>query len=111
MDSIERYRELIERILLEYAAIPYAYGEIQCEAVLDRVRDRYALINTGWNRGTRVHGCLLHVDIIDGKIWIQYDGTEEGIAKELTAGGVPRDRIVLAFHAPELRRHTPYAVA
>jgi len=28
----------------------------------------------------RVHGCLVHIDIIEDKIWIQADGTERGLA-------------------------------
>ncbi|NES83455.1 MAG: XisI protein [Moorea sp. SIO2B7] len=43
--------------------------------------------------------------IRDGKIWIHYDGMEDGITDELVAAGVPKDRIVLAFH------HTGYAIA
>ena len=59
----------------------------------------------------RVHGCLVHVDIIDGKIWIQRDGTERGIARELVEAGVPKDRIVLAFHSPAKRQQTEFAVS
>jgi hypothetical protein len=58
-----------------------------------------------------VHGCLVHIDILDGKLWIQRDGTEQGIATELVAAGIPKDAIVLAFHPPEIRPHTEYAVA
>jgi hypothetical protein len=113
MDSLtlDRDRQIIESILLEYTTIPYAYGDIQTEAVFDRQRDRYLLVNTGWDLGHRVHGCLVHVDLIDGKFWIQRDGTEHGIAKELVAAGVPKDRIVLAFKPLEIRRHTGYALA
>jgi hypothetical protein len=113
MDSLilDRYRENVESTLLEYTKIPYAYGDIQTEAVFDRSRDRYLLVNVGWDRGQRVHGCLVHIDLIDGKFWIQRDGTEHGIAKELVAAGVDRDHIVLAFKPPEIRRHTDYAVA
>ena len=50
-----------------------------------------------------MHGCLIHVDIIDGKIWIQRDGTERGVAQDLIDAGVPRDQIVLAFRAAEAR--------
>jgi hypothetical protein len=39
----------------------------------------------------------------DGKIWIQHDGTEIGIANELVKLGVPKDDIVLAFHEPFVR--------
>lgn len=28
MDTLESYRQIVEQILAEYAAIPYAYGEI-----------------------------------------------------------------------------------
>jgi hypothetical protein len=110
-DCNNRYREIIELILVEYTKIPYAYGDIQTEAVFDRRRDRYLLMNVGWDRGQRVHGCLVHVDLIDGKFWIQRDGTEHGIAKELVAAGVPKEQIVLAFKPPEIRRHTDYAFA
>jgi len=65
----------------------------------------------GWDQGKRVHGCLVHIDIRDGKLWIQRDGTEQGIATELVAAGIPKDAIVLAFHPPEIRPHTEYAVA
>ena len=107
--TLDRYRQIIESILLEYTKIPYAHGEVDTEAVFDRVRDRYLLMTTGWDRGRRVHGCLVHVDLMDGKFWIQRDDTEHGIAKELVASAVPREHIVLAFKPVEMRRHTHYA--
>ncbi len=59
----------------------------------------------------RVHGCLAHVDLINGKIWIQRDGTEAGIADELIRAGVPKEQIVLGFRSPERRKLTELAVA
>ncbi len=110
MDKLEKYREIIERTLTEYAAIPYAYGEIKSEPVFDRQRDSYLLVNVGWHKGQRMHGCLVHIDIIDVKIWIHRDGTEDGIAADLEREGIPKSDIVLAFHAPELRKYTDYAI-
>jgi len=69
------------------------------------------LMALGWDDAKRIHGCVLHIDIIDGKLWIQRDGTEHGIADDLEAYGVPKDRIVLGFRAPYLRQYTDYAVA
>ena len=69
------------------------------------------LLEAGWDRGLRVHGALIHIDIIDGKLWIQHDGTERGIADELVMAGVPKDRIVLGFRPPKLRPFTDYAAA
>lgn len=59
----------------------------------------------------RTHGCLLHVEILGDKIWIQRDGTEDGIADELVAAGIPKSRIVLGFHDPEARRFGEFAAA
>ena len=52
---------------------------------------------------------MVHIDIINDKIWIQRDGTEDGIATELLSAGVPKDRIVLGFRSPEMRKHTEFA--
>lgn len=110
MDSLNRYRQLIQKILTDYTRIPYAYGDIQFETVFDRESDRYLVMILGREKIRRVHGCLIHLDIIDGKIWIQRDGTEEGIASELLKAGVPKERIVLGFRSPERRKLTELTV-
>ena len=84
---------------------------MQIELVFDRTRDRYLLVETGWENGRRIYGTLLHLDIINGKIWIQQDGTEQGIANELIALGVPKDRIVLGFKSLQRRQITEFAVS
>lgn len=109
MDPLDTWRDVLERILTEHAAIPYANGDVQTAAVFDRERDRYLLIDLGWKGGQRVHGALVHVDIVEGRFWIQHDGTENGVANDLVDAGVPRDRIVLAFHPPALRGLTGFA--
>jgi len=111
MDTLDNYRQIIRTILTAHAEIPYAYGDIQFEPVFDRESDRYLLMIHGRENGRRVHGCLVHVDIINGKIWIQRDGTEYGVANELVEAGVPKDHIVLGFRSAEIRRHTEFAVA
>ncbi len=111
MDKLGKYRKTVEKIINEYAAIPYAYGEIESRTMFDREKDSYMLYSVGWNSRGRIHGINIHIDIINDKIYIQHDGTEDGIADDLEAAGVPKTDIVLAFHAPELRKYTEYAVA
>ncbi len=110
METVEHYRTLIQQILSEYAKIPYSHGDIQTQTVFDRQDDHYLLIIIGREGVKRVHGCLVHLDIIQGKIWIQRDGTEEGIATALLDAGVPNERIVLGFRSPAARKHTEFAV-
>ncbi|MEH2282796.1 MAG: XisI protein [Nostoc sp.] len=109
--KLDHYRQVIETILSEYASLPYSYANIQSEVVFDRSRDRYLWMDVGWDSDRRIHGCLVHIDLIDGKIWIQRDGTEEGIAADLERAGIPKEHIVLGFRPPELRPYTGYAVA
>jgi len=111
MDQLDNYRTIIETALAEYAQIPYAYGEIESKLVFDRPHDQYLLVNVGWDGGRRVHSCLIHIDIIAGKVWIQRDGSEEGIARTLVHKGIPKNHIVLAFQAQERRQYTGYAIA
>jgi hypothetical protein len=111
MARLEQYRHLIQRILTQHAQIPPAYGEIERQTIFDTERDHYQLVNTGWENHRRVYGCLIHVDIRDEKFWVQYDGTEAGIANQLVELGVPKQDIVLAFQSPFMRQLTEFAVS
>jgi hypothetical protein len=111
MDARTDDRQMIERALSEYAAVPYAYGDVATETVFDRERDHYLLMIVGRDAGRRVHGCLVHIDVIGGDIWIQRDGTEHGMATDLVALGVPPERIVLAFDPTGAHRYGSDAAA
>lgn len=110
MDTLTMYRKAVEETLSNYIDISYAYGDIQNEAVFDYKQDRYIVMSVGWHDIRRIHGCLLHIDIIDGKVWIQRDGTEDGIAYELEEAGIPKHDMVLGFQDPAVRQYTEYAV-
>lgn len=110
--SVLDYPHIVERILTAYTKIQYANGDITNEAVFDRANARFLVVSVGWQGMRRVQHCLLHLDIIGDKVWIQRDGTEEGIADELENAGIPRRNIVLAFHPAQDRALLPeYAVA
>jgi hypothetical protein len=111
LETLDHYRQTVERILSDHAAIPYSFGDIQREVVFDRAHDRYLLMLSGWDRDKRIHGALIHIDIIDGKIWIQRDGTEDGVAYELLEAGIPQERIVPGFRSEARRRDMGFAVA
>ncbi|NJL41151.1 MAG: XisI protein [Leptolyngbyaceae cyanobacterium SM1_4_3] len=110
MANVEQYRQLVQTLLLEYSNIKANNEEVEAEAIFDVERDRYQVVHVGWSNKRRVYGCILHVDIKDGKIWIHHDGTEGGIANELVEQGVPKHDIVLAFHSPFKRQFTEFAV-
>jgi hypothetical protein len=53
----------------------------------------------------------VHIRLRDGKIRIEQDWTEEGIATDPVRAGVSREQIVLAFHPADLRQLTEFARA
>ena len=111
MEELAKYRAIIINLLREFGQFPPSHGEIQVEVVIDEAQDHYELVYAGWSGKYRIHGSVIHVDIRDGKVWIQYDGTEDGIADRLVEEGIPKDRIVLAFKPPSMRPDTGFAVA
>lgn len=111
MDRLEHYRQIIRQILQPYGSITYANADIHNRIAFDSETDQYLVISEGWNKKQRVHSCLLHVEIAEGKVWIQCDNTEDGIANELVAAGIHKEDIVLGFHEPAVRQYTGFAIA
>jgi hypothetical protein len=111
MDKLNQYREIVRQIMEEYARYKPSHGQIERELIIDPTRDHYEIMNVGWHDVRRVHGCVIHLDIINGKIWIQHDGTNRPIADALLEAGVPKEDIVLGFHPEYVRADTGFAVA
>ncbi len=111
MDQVSRYREIVRRELEGYAEWMTQPGEqVKCEVIFDPALDHFQLVYCGWQGRKRVHGSPFHLDIIDGKVWIQFNGTDQLIADELEAAGVPKEDIVLGAQPPELRQYTGYGI-
>jgi hypothetical protein len=110
MANIEVYREYVQAILKKYESYQSENDPIASQIIFDTERDHYQLVHVGWRDWRRYYGCVVHIDIQDGKIWIQHDGTEIGVANELVDLGVPKQDIVLAFQAPYKRKYTDFAI-
>ena len=110
-DKLTHYRSILTRLIREYASHRPANGQIETEAVIDRDNDHYEVLHVGWDGVRPVHGSVVHVDIHDGTLWVQYEGTNRPIAEELAAAGVPNQDIILAFHPAHVRPLTGYGVS
>jgi hypothetical protein len=111
MDKLNLYRQFIKESLIERAKLRSPSDPVKSQTAFDVEGDHYQLVNLGWkNSSTRIYGCVIHVDIIDEKIWVQHDGTEDAIADQLVVKGVPKQDIVIAYHAPYVRQYTEFAL-
>jgi hypothetical protein len=110
MEKVNRYRQIVRSLVEGYAGRSPSDGQVDTYPVIDPVGDHYLAVQTGWDQRRRVQGAFLHLDIIDGKVWVQFNGTDQRIAEELVRSGIPREDIVLGEKSPELRPHTGYGV-
>lgn len=110
--KIVKYRQLLKQILSRHLELVNRQPRpgVDSELVIDEERDTppaQAMLGRRW----RIDGITFCARIRDGKFWIEEHWTEDGIATELVAAGVPKEDIVLAFHEPELRAYTEFAAA
>lgn len=111
MDKLTHYRQAIKSVLKDYANFSPSKDEVFTQLISDEENDHYQLMYVGWNHNTRVYGMIIHIDIINGKAWLQYNGTEFDVAKELLDKGIAREDIVLAFYPKSARKYTDYAIS
>ena len=110
MEKLEQYRNAIRQIILNHQQLGTSQPGVASQTIFDAEHDHYQLVNVGWHNDRRIYGCVLHLDIQDGKIWIQHNGTEFNIADELAAQGVAKTDLVLGFQSPFKRQFTEFAV-
>lgn len=104
-------KQAVINVLEDYIEFLKNDPDSQPQLIIDEKNERYLLIEMGWQEQRRIYGVLIHMDIVDGKIWIQQDGTEDGVASELVLLGIPKQQIVLGFKSENRRRITEFAVS
>ena len=111
MEKIEKYQQVIKGILDEFIATMSANLEEEVFLVEDKINKNYLIYHNAWRQSSRSYGCILHVRIKNEKVYVEYDGTDQAFADIFVAAGIPKEDIVLAFHAPAKRPYTGFAVA
>lgn len=110
MDRVAFYRDCIQKLLTRYNRGKFINEEIEAQLVFDTERDHYQIVDMGWDGYRRVYDCLIHLDIKDGKIWIQRNQTDHLLAPELVEMGVLKEDIVLGLQPADMRQYTGFGV-
>jgi hypothetical protein len=112
MDTQLKYRNIIKNVLQQQANYRATLSDgYDSQVIFDDERGQYLVLDIGWSGDKYLHATPIHLSLIDEKIWIQYDDTEEGVAFELTEAGVPKEDIILGFRHPKIRQYTGFAIA
>lgn len=108
MDKLKQYRQAVQQILTQEATKDAENDEIESQLVFDTERDRYLLLDVGWQDLKRVYHCFIHIDIKEEKIWLQRNMTETDLAQALVSLGIPKEDIILGLQPPYKRPYTGY---
>lgn len=113
MNRLEHYRQSIKTFLQTYADAINNNPEpgVERELIFDEKNDRYLLLDVGWRGTQRIHHCIFHFDIKDGKIWLQDHNTDRDVDESLGEMGISSSEIAIGFHHPSIREYSDYAVA
>lgn len=105
------YRQVICDFLQEQAQVIPIGGMIEAETLFDSQNDRYLLLHLGWNNQQRIYGVVIHLELRDGKIWIQQNTTDFSVADLLLGRGIPKEDIILGLKPAFVREYTGFGVA
>lgn len=111
MEKIAHYSALLTRVIEDEAQRVSTSADIEVCVLCDPVHHQYQLLYLGWQGGKRIFTPMIHLRIRNDKVWVEQDGTEDGVATRLLEAGVPHEEIVLAFYSPQKRQYTEFAVA
>ncbi|MEZ4850454.1 MAG: XisI protein [Bacteroidia bacterium] len=111
MDKLRTYQNYIRTLLQRHAGYKPKNLDVETQIIFDTENNHFLLMDIGWDKDRFFHDCVFHLDIKDGKIWLQQNWTDADIAGELVDMGVPKSDIVIGFQPPKVRAFTGYAVA
>lgn len=97
MDKVNNYRRILRRLVNDYARFKPSHGQIEPIAICDARNDNYVLVHLGWDGIRRIHSTVFHLRLRDGKVLIEEDGLEQGVANELLKLGVVAADIVYSL--------------
>lgn len=111
MVKVKKYQQIILGILEEYAKVRYSNLDAENRLIADKKNHRYLIVTIGWDKTKFVHDCPMHIDIINGKIWVQRNMTEIDLDTIFRDNNIPKSDIVLGFLTPKMREYGDYALA
>lgn len=103
MDSstkLTRYRQSLRQVIEMHAAMKLGDRQLESLAICDPTNDNYLLMDVGYDHVGRADDVIVHLRLRDdGKVLIEYDGIEYGIAHDLIEAGIAKEDILLNMYA------------
>lgn len=108
MEALE-CREHILTAIRRVASYHPEPESIQVDVITDESNGHYQVVYRGWKDKERIYVVLVHLRLQGNTIYVERDGTSDGVATYLLEAGVPHEQIVMAVHPPDMRHLTAFA--
>lgn len=97
MDSTRNYSAILTQVLRQVATPQPRLQPLRISSVCDAEAGQFLIIATGWDKERWLNTILFHARLVEGKIIIEDDNFEEGIASALIASGIAVDDITTSL--------------
>jgi len=112
MEKVRLFQQAIKEIFEEIAnSYRGTTNPLEIQIIFDLDNHHYQLLMLGWQGDDYIFQCLSHIDIKEGKIWIQWNDTSIPIENKLVKAGIPASEIVLGLKHPDYRQYTDFSIA
>ena len=117
MDKLEKYQNIIKKILTEYYEMTNNQTSKKCEfevserLAIDETRDQYIWFRFGWDDKKQIQHIIIYLCIKNGKVWVEEDATNLCVVDDLLSTVIPQSDIILGFQHPSKRSLTEFATA
>jgi hypothetical protein len=92
---LAHYRPLRCQVVEMHAAMKLGDWQLESLAICDLTNDNYLLMDVGYDHVGRADDVIVHLRLRDdGKVLIEYDGIEYGIAHDLLEAGIAKEDIL-----------------
>ncbi len=96
--KLNHYRQLLQQIVERHAAMPAEPEDLESFPICDTTHDHYLLMDVGGGGRGRTGYVVFHLRLCDGKVRVERDGIEYGIAQDLIEAGIPPEDIVMSYY-------------
>jgi XisI protein len=67
--ELAHYRQIIRDVLKRYSEITDVNVPMRNRVVFNDEHGQYFIMSEGWDENRHLHGCVIHLEIVKGKIW------------------------------------------
>ena len=111
VDKLNHYRQVLQQVIEHHAGMPAEPAHIESLPICDAVHGDYLLMDVDRSPKGCPGNIVVHLRLKDGKVHVERDGIEDGIAQDLIDAGIAPEDIVFTFYGNEPASYPELAAA